>query len=188
MTGIEISTRQGHLLAYGIDRRYPMFRTLSDSVAEVHDDGGIVVVPHPLSWLTLSAHARTLTALVNSNDARFRPDGIEMFNPSIAGRVSHGKAIALNRHRWQISQTGGSDAHHLHLIGSARTSFPGRTVDDFRQALVLNTTSYTGRFWALGEHLDGFWEQQLRSMILGPSYKIRRALSLVKSEGERAAE
>ncbi len=187
VSGIEISTRQGHLLAYGINRRYRMFRSLADSIAEVHDDGGFVVVPHPLSWLTLSAHARTLSALLNTNDARLRPDGIETFNPSIAGRVSHVKAISLNRRLWQICPTGGSDAHHLGLIGTARTSFPGRNEADFRQALILNTTAVTGRFWAISEHLEGFWEQQLRSMILAPSYKLTRALSRDKSHAGSAA-
>ena len=49
----------GHLLAYGVKRRYPMLRSLRDSIAAVHDDGGFVVVPHPLSFLTTSAGHRS---------------------------------------------------------------------------------------------------------------------------------
>src|SRR5438552_1965561 len=36
IVGTEITTRQGHLLAYQIGRRYPMLRSLRDSIAAVH--------------------------------------------------------------------------------------------------------------------------------------------------------
>jgi predicted metal-dependent phosphoesterase TrpH len=174
--GTEITTRQGHLLAYGVERRYRMLRSLRDSIAEVHDDGGFVVVPHPLSPLTHSAGATALRRLVLSGDARVRPDGIEMFNPSIAARVTQRRAARLNDETLRLSATGGSDAHHLNLIGTGATEFPGRTADDFRAALGAGTTRPTGHWWTAADHLQGFAEQQLRSLVLAPGHKLLRAL------------
>jgi predicted metal-dependent phosphoesterase TrpH len=175
IVGTEITTRQGHLLAYDVERRYPMMRSLRDSIAAVHDDGGFVVVPHPLSFLTTSAGRIALRRAVDCDDPARRPDGIELFNPSLAGRVRHTRAIALNR-RLGLAETGGSDAHHPRLIGTARTTFPGRTARDFRAALAARTTAAEGEFWTVGDHMHGLAEQQWRSMVLGPTQKLMRAL------------
>lgn len=177
VVGTEITTRQGHLLAYGIERRYRMFRSLRDSIAEVHDDGGWVVVPHPLSWLTLSAGAIALRRLMRADDPRVRPDAIELLNPSVAGRVAHGRARGLNAARLGLAETGGSDAHHLALIGTARTTYPGRTAADVLGAVRQRETRAEGRFWGVGDHMHGFAEQQWRAMVLAPAQKIKRALS-----------
>jgi predicted metal-dependent phosphoesterase TrpH len=174
IVGTEITTRQGHLLAYDVTRRYPMFRSLRDSIAAVHDDGGFVVVPHPLSFLTTSAGRLALCRAVDCADPRERPDAIELFNPSIAGRVRHGRAIELNR-RLGLAETGGSDAHHPALIGTALTRFPGRTAADLRAAVAARSTSAEGSFWSLGDHLHGLAEQQWRSMVLAPTHKLMRA-------------
>lgn len=175
LVGTEITTRQGHLLAYDVGRRYRMFRSLRDSIAEVHDDGGWVVVPHPLSWLTLSAGERALRRLIDSGDPRVQPDAIELFNPSVAGRVAHRRAAELNRRTLGLAETGGSDAHHLQHVGSARTLFPGRTGDDFRASIAARTTRPWGVFWAIRDHFDGFAEQQWRAMVLAPTQKLARA-------------
>ena len=176
ITGTEITTRQGHLLAYDVERRFPMFRSMGDSIAEVHDAGGWVVVPHPLSWLTLSAGEGTLRRLVGGAEPRRVPDAIELFNPSVAGRVAHRRAIALNRARLGLAETGGSDAHHPRLIGTARTLFPGRSAAELREALRAGLTRPEGRFWSRSDHFHGFFEQQWRAMVLGPGQKLARAL------------
>ena len=176
IAGSEITTRQGHLLAYGTERRYPMLRPMGDSIAEVHDDGGWVVVPHPLSWLTLSASERTLRRLVDDPDPRRRPDAVELFNPSVAGRVAHRRAAELNRTVLGLAATGGSDAHHLELIGTARTAFEGRTAADFLASLRASLTEPTGKFWGARDHLHGFAEQQWRAMVVSPTHKLARAM------------
>jgi predicted metal-dependent phosphoesterase TrpH len=175
IVGTEITTRQGHLLAYGVERRYPMLRSLRDSIAAVHADGGFAVVPHPLSFLTTSAGRIALCRAVECDDPARRPDAIELFNPSIAGRVRHRRAIELNR-RLGLAELGGSDAHHLELIGTAWTSFPGRSAADFQAAITARATRAGGRFWTLGDHMHGFAEQQWRSMVLAPIQKLARAL------------
>src|SRR6476469_7890540 len=52
--GNEITTRQGHLLALFVTKEFPMLRSLEWSMQAVYEAGGIVIAPHPLSWLTTS--------------------------------------------------------------------------------------------------------------------------------------
>jgi hypothetical protein len=52
-----------------------------------------------------------------------RPDGIEVANPTLAGALTRGRPLRLNRERYGLAETGGSDAHFLEAVGSAVTVF-----------------------------------------------------------------
>ncbi|MDQ2785806.1 MAG: PHP domain-containing protein, partial [Chloroflexota bacterium] len=60
ITGTEVTTRHGHLLALFVDRTFPMLKSVDATLAAIHAAGGIAIVPHPLSWLTTSMGERTL--------------------------------------------------------------------------------------------------------------------------------
>src|SRR5438093_2188511 len=85
--GVEVTTRSGHLLALWIEDEIPMFCSLADAIARVHGDGGLTVIPHPLSYLTFSMGERALRALASEGDPARMIDGIDVRNPSYAGRV-----------------------------------------------------------------------------------------------------
>ncbi|MYB43118.1 MAG: phosphotransferase [Chloroflexi bacterium] len=133
--GIELTTRSGHLLALWIDEPLPSLRPLEESVAAVHRAGGLAVVPHPFSWLTRSIGQRALERVLASEDPAVHPDGIEVANPTLAGRVTGAKASRLNAERYGLAETGGSDAHFLEHVGSATTQFEGTTAADLRRAI-----------------------------------------------------
>ena len=52
VTGIEITTLSGHILALWIDEPVPSFKSLHRTIEYVHELGGIVIIPHPFSHLT----------------------------------------------------------------------------------------------------------------------------------------
>lgn len=133
VTGIEVTAQEGHVLALWVDEPVPSLVPLERVVEEVRRQGGLCVVPHPLSWLTRSIGARTL--------ARFAGwfDGIEVACCSPAARVSLRRAAALNR-SLGLAELGGSDAHFLQAIGSAYTEFEGRTAEGLKQAILARTT------------------------------------------------
>jgi hypothetical protein len=142
-------------------------------------------VPHPTSWLTTSVGERRLNSIVSSDELWV--DGIEIVNPSFAGRIIHEKAKRLNRFRWHLPETGGSDSHTMNLIGTGRTLFPGRTADDFRRALRGSMTVAQGEFWGLREHkeLSGIAVQQtFKSWVILPGRKLKRAVRSV-GKGDR---
>jgi len=133
--GIEVTTRAGHLLALWVDRPIRSLRPLDETIAAIHAAGGLAVIPHPFSYLTRSVGQRALERLLRDVEAATRPDAIEVANASLAGRVTGAKALRLNRERYRLAETGGSDAHFLEAVGSAYTLFPGRTPDDLRRAI-----------------------------------------------------
>lgn len=172
--GIEVTTRSGHLLALYVEGEIPMFRPLPETIAAIHARGGLAVVPHPLSYLTFSVGERALRGLAELGDDRSFVDGIELLNPSYAGRVRVRRAAWLNAHVLRVAETGSSDAHHAELVGTAWTEFEGTTADELRAAIVAKATKAAGRSWTLREHLRGAAEQQYRSMVRDPAKRAWR--------------
>lgn len=172
ITGIEVTTRSGHLLALFVEDEVPMLRPLVETVVAVHRLGGVAVVPHPLSYLTFSLGERALRELAERASAEGFVDGLEIRNPSYAGRVRAARAAWLNAHVLRVAETGSSDAHHANLVGTAWTEFPGATAADLRRAIAARATVAAGGRWTLREHLDGAVRQQWRSMLRDPAKRL----------------
>ncbi len=179
--GTEISTRGGHVLALFVERDFPLYGPLDATLAAIHEAGGVAVAPHPLSWLTTAVSTANLRRIVALGDAGKRGgvyfDGIETLNPSIAGRVAYERTLALNRDELHLPPVAGSDAHAKHLTGTAYTSFPGSTPDDFRAALAAATTRAHGRFWTLRETGEIAGESTYRAWFILPVRRVRRLLN-----------
>ncbi|MDP6604818.1 MAG: PHP-associated domain-containing protein [Dehalococcoidia bacterium] len=140
VTGIEVTTRSGHLLALWVDEPVASFRPLGETISTIHGAGGLAVIPHPFSYLTRSVGQRALERLLREDDPRTRPDGIEVANTSLAGRVTGAKARRLNGERYGLAETGGSDAHFPEEIGKARTLFGGTTAAELRAEIEAGRT------------------------------------------------
>jgi predicted metal-dependent phosphoesterase TrpH len=139
--GIEVTTLDGHLIALFVDRPIASFRRMEATLAEIHECGGLAIVPHPLSWLTRSVSARVLERIARTRDDGVYFDAIEEYNLSPAGRVTSAKARRMNRERFHLAAVGSSDAHFLKSIGSARTNFEGTTAAELRRAIETGGTS-----------------------------------------------
>ncbi|HET8568752.1 MAG TPA: PHP-associated domain-containing protein [Candidatus Limnocylindria bacterium] len=176
VTGIEVTTRHGHLLALYVEDDVPMLRPLAETVVAVHRAGGVAIVPHPLSYLTFSVGEGALRGLAARGDDECLVDGIEIRNPSYAGRVRVARAEWLNAHVLRVAETGSSDAHHANLVGTAWTVFEGTTPEDLRRALAARLTGAGGRKWTLREHLHGIARQQYRSMVRDPVKRARHRI------------
>ncbi len=172
--GNEITTRQGHLLALFVTEEFPMLRSLAWSMQAVYEAGGIVIAPHPLSWLTTSIREKQLLA---AHEGRYPFHGIETFNPSYAGQVSHKRVKELNETILKLPEFGGSDAHALSMIGKGYTFFPGSTIEDLMQAMKDKTTQAGGTFMNLRDHGQIAAPNLWKSMIVHPTYKVKRAVS-----------
>ena len=140
ITGIEVTTRHGHLLALWVDVPIASFRSLEATVAAIHRAGGLAVVPHPFSALTRSVGRRGLERVLAIEDETTHPDGIELANPTSMGWDT-GHARRLNATRYHLAETGGSDAHFVEAIGNAYTLFPGRDALALRTAILERRTS-----------------------------------------------
>jgi predicted metal-dependent phosphoesterase TrpH len=140
--GMEITTLDGHLLALFVDEPIESFRRMEPTLEAIHRQGGLAIVPHPLSWLTRSVKTKIFDRIraAGGNDGVYF-DAIEEYNMSPAGRVTSARARILNRERLGLAAVGSSDAHFLASIGSAQTRFEGSTAADLRNAIEGKATS-----------------------------------------------
>jgi predicted metal-dependent phosphoesterase TrpH len=138
--GMEVTAIEGHLLALFLEDPVPSLRPIDETLEDVHRRGGLCIVPHPMSWLTRSLDATTLSRINARRTDGVYFDGIETANQTPGARHRIAKAAEMNRRSWGLAEVGGSDAHFLSVIASAYTAFPGRTADDLRRAILDKTT------------------------------------------------
>ena len=148
VVGEEITTRRGHVLALFIAERIPALRPLAETLERIHDQGGIAIAPHPMAPLTPSLGTRSLLWSRGATDPRHLLDGIELLNPSTAGRSRRVARNRLNAEILHLAPVGNSDAHVLEGIGSAWTWFPGDTADAYRAAIATSSTTPDGQYWS----------------------------------------
>jgi predicted metal-dependent phosphoesterase TrpH len=148
VVGEEITTRRGHLLALFIEERIPALRPLTETLERIHGQGGLAIAAHPLAPLTPSLGRRSLLALHHDPDPRHHLDGIELLNPSAAGRSRRLDRLHLNQRILHLPAVGNSDAHIAEHVGTGWTWFPGSSAADYRRALLEQATEPAGEHWS----------------------------------------
>jgi predicted metal-dependent phosphoesterase TrpH len=138
--GAEITTLQGHLLGIGIEESPKSFRPVESTLSMIRSQGGLAIIPHPMSWLTRSLSERTIERVCTRGEAGVTFDAIETANPSPAGKVRAARAKLFNEQRWQLAEMGSSDAHHLPHIGTGWTEFEGSGFEALRTAIETRST------------------------------------------------
>ena len=136
ISGIEITTGEGDLLALNVTQKIERSLSLIETVLRVGEAGGFCIAPHPmaggLGMKSLGAYP-ILKALRNSHVARVLI-AIETYNATTIDKMSNHYARIL-ADRLNITQTGSSDAHIVEAIGLGSTEFDGHTVQDLIKAL-----------------------------------------------------
>ena len=160
IVGEEITTRGGHLLGLFLSRPVPPLRSLRWSVAAIHEQGGLAIPAHPLVPIPMSASRRSLRALIADPDPAVHLDGLEVLNPTTAGRRWHPRVVAFAVEH-DLAPLGSSDAHLPDHIGQAVTRFEGRTADDLRRAIEGGATDWEGAFYPSMAQV-GMFSRQVR--------------------------
>lgn len=158
IVGEEVSTRGGHLVGLFLVRRIPPWRSLRWSVAQIHEQGGIAIVAHPLVPYPLCASEGAIRRLLDEADPTYHPDAIEAFNPTTA-RMRWSRRVPQFVTDMGLAAVAASDAHRAEAIGAALTTFPGRSAQDLRRAIERRETEWQGRPYAWREQLGMFGQQ-----------------------------
>lgn len=158
VVGEEVSTRGGHVLGLFLTERVPPLRSLRETVARIHDQGGIAVAAHPATPYPLCVSARSVRRLAADPDPRHRFDAIEAFNPTTFGRVGHAAAVRLAE-ELRLPALGSSDAHRAAAVATGLTLFRGSTPDDLRAAIEAGDTRWAGAFHGTLSQLPTFGRQ-----------------------------
>jgi predicted metal-dependent phosphoesterase TrpH len=169
VTGVEVTTREGHLLALFVEERPPALRNLQATAEWVMARGGVCVAPHPFTRWTHSLPSRSMLRAVEHGWLA----GVEVLNASPAGRASHTRAARFAEQHG-LAAVGGSDAHMLGVVGLSRTRFPGDSPDDLRRAIEAATTFAEGRFASPREIAAEAIPQLARSMVHLPLRRMAR--------------
>jgi predicted metal-dependent phosphoesterase TrpH len=122
--GVEVSTREGHLLGFGVAEAPPPYRPVEETVGWITSRGGVAIPAHPCRWShgigRKLADRISVPALETMNG----------HNPEIAN--ARAELIAARR---RLGSIGGSDVHELRDLGRAYTEFP-RDVDSVDELLA----------------------------------------------------
>ncbi|MCU0852621.1 MAG: CehA/McbA family metallohydrolase [Thermoplasmata archaeon] len=139
--GVEVSSKEGHILAFGVQEVLPRGMPAAETIDRIHALGGIAVAAHPLR------HPSGVGRKVAST-AKF--DAIEVVNSASSPRTNRATgAIAEQR---ALPVTGGSDAHRIEELGRAYTVFDGvETEDQAIDQIVKRLTKAGGRGRTPGE-------------------------------------
>jgi hypothetical protein len=139
VAGQEITTRwpaQTHMLGWFLEKPVRPGMSLEDSVAAIHDQGGLAIVPHPFMPVYFgSIQPGMLRRLLDVHHV----DGIEMkFTVPIGSARRRLLDEFYERNRERLGAAiGGSDCHFgEHDISRVVTAFEG----DFRTAVKLRAT------------------------------------------------
>jgi predicted metal-dependent phosphoesterase TrpH len=142
--GEEISTRDGHLLAYFIHERIPPHLSLIDTVMKVREQGGLCAAAHPMAFGVHALSALTLYHALQIPEVHETLVGIEALNAGLVWDGSNQSSQALCA-TLKLAATAGSDSHERATVGDAATAFAGTTPADLRRALIAGSTDIVRR-------------------------------------------
>jgi predicted metal-dependent phosphoesterase TrpH len=172
--GQEITTRwpaQTHVVGWFLERPVRSGMSVEDTVDAVHDQGGLVVIPHPfMPTYFASCQPGMLARLIE----RRRVEGIELehSSPTSEGRRRRLAAFyEANRERLGAA-IGASDSHFgRHDLGQVLTEFDGTTAEDFRAAVLAGRTRpRRGRPASVPASVA--LRQQWRSLVVLPARRL----------------
>lgn len=129
--GCEISSRDGHILAYNIKEAVPASLTARETIERIHDMGGIAVASHPLD---LRRHGVGMASFSLPFDAIEARNGHDLLHNGDAERLAADNGYPI---------IAGSDAHMAKEVGSCYTFFSN--IDDFVKEIAAATTRIGGR-------------------------------------------
>jgi len=142
--GVEVSTAHGHLLAIGVERMPPRRKPYAETVAWIHDHGGVAIVPHPFQrsrhgvrqrHIPVPAETESAAGARAGDDVAVGSDGagsddgrdtvdevdaVEVFNAWLFTGYRNRRARRFAADH-DYPGVAASDAHHLEYVGRAYT-------------------------------------------------------------------
>lgn len=166
ITGIEITTAEGDLLAYFITQKVEAGLSMFDTLLKVRELGGVCVIAHPMAGMGMnSAAAETVLQLLKHPEIADTLLGIEVYNGTSIDRMSNHYARILAM-RAKLAATGNSDAHIVDTIGFGATEFKGKTARELLQALKdKKTKPRKMKEWSPFHILSSWGMRYIRSVV-----------------------
>jgi predicted metal-dependent phosphoesterase TrpH len=114
IVGEEVKTaEQGEVIGLFLEEKIPRGMTMSETIAEIRRQGGLVYVPHPFDRFHSVPDYEHLLDIVEEIDV------LEVFNPRVAVTAFNEEAERFAR-KYRIVPGAGSDGHVAQALGSVR--------------------------------------------------------------------
>ncbi len=163
---MEVSSRHGHILALFVEHPVPPGLSAGETIARIHEQGGIAIAAHAVEPFSASLLAVRPHVIAPWRLKDLGLDGLEAFNASIT--IPPMEWLARLAAEWLgVAATGGSDAHYLGTIGRGLTLFPGHTAADLKTALLEKRTTPAGARYALKHYAGHVWHRRISHTRLG---------------------
>lgn len=157
VAGEEIDVKEGDLIALFIEEEIKEGRSAFDTIREIHQQGGLAIVPHPENWIPGGIKFKDILKIYENLD------GIELLNGAWFGWLKSKESRKLNETTFKLAEFGGSDSHLASQVGTAYTNFEGSSVFDLYSSIKNKKTSFGGGYWSykqrilwLGHYLKRF--------------------------------
>lgn len=161
-----------HIVGLFLERQVRMHMSVEDTVAAIHDNGGLAIVAHPFmpTWFA-STTPRRARALLRTHQL----DGIEVRHTAPVPPWAWKQMDEFYaEHRDALGAAIGAGDSHFgrHDLGRVVTVFPGSTAADLRRAIAERTTSpLVGALAPQPPPLRTRLRQQRRSMVWLPAQR-----------------
>lgn len=139
IVGQEVESSDGHILGLWTPRLVDPGMPAEQTVAAIHQQGGLAVAAHPFAprWWHKHGLCRGEAEVYD----RVAFDAVEVANSTPLLFLANFRARWYrHQHRVRLAETGGSDAHMLSVIGTSRTLFAGAGAEDLRREIVARAT------------------------------------------------
>jgi predicted metal-dependent phosphoesterase TrpH len=156
--GIEVSTRQGHLLVLGTTEMITPKQDVLKTIAEAKALGAVTIVPHPFHRWRHGVGLRCREALPAA-------DAVEALNSRYIIGTANRKAAKMAE-RYRRPTTAGSDAHNCEFVGFGVTEIEAeeRSVTAILDAIRAGRVSCTCKKTPLRTYTRQSWANTVRRM------------------------
>ncbi len=135
--GIEVSTRQGHIIGLGTSGLITKGRTADETITMIQRAGGVAIVPHPFD---------PLSPCVNPLKLASRPEAVEAINSDALFFSLNTNAAKRMAKRLNLPMVAGSDSHIPETVGDAYTLIDSdsRSLEDILNAIRTGSVQPAG--------------------------------------------
>lgn len=146
ITGEEILTRKGELLAIYVQEEVPPYLTPKEAIWRLKQQGAFISVSHPFDWKRKGWSPADLVEILPSVDA------IEIFNSRSFSMGVNAQARNFAEEHG-IPGLAGSDAHLLREVGRSTMLLPPFNNPEELRAAIRSGVQYQTRLSPIGVHI-----------------------------------
>lgn len=120
LPGVEISSRDGHIIALGINEMIPPSLPADETIQEIHKQDGVAIIPHPYD---------PVCECIKIARLKTRPEAVETVNADALSFYISNWLARRDATKFKLPQVGASDSHIPQTIGDAYTIVDAKSRD-----------------------------------------------------------